>query len=75
MMMNTDQLGGCLTPSQIKIKRIQIKLHLQVSSLNFVITHFICFGVNDTLQYHIQIHYIIVVERKSQHSCILQNYV
>ena len=29
--------GGHLTPSQMKIKGIQIKLHLQVSSLNFLI--------------------------------------
>ena len=39
MMISTDQLVACSTPSQIKIKRIQIKLHLKVSSLKFVLHH------------------------------------
>ena len=48
--------GGHLTPSQMRIKWIQIKLDLQVSSLNFLIpSHFICLGLIKTLKNHIQI--------------------
>ena len=51
--------GGHLTPSQMKIKGIQIKLHLQVSSLNFSIpSHFICSGLIETLTNHIQVRLI-----------------
>ena len=58
--------GGHLTPSQMKIKGIQIKLHLQVSSLNFLIpSHFICSGLIETLKNHIQICLCYIFNRES----------
>ena len=57
--------GGHLTPSQMKIKGIQIKLHLPVSSLNFLIpSHFICFGLIETSKNHIQISYCFLIGEK-----------
>ena len=45
-----------------KNQGMQIKLHLQVSSLNFLIpSHFICLGLIETLKNHIQISYLLNV--------------
>ena len=64
-MLGGSMNGGHLTPSQMKIKGIQIKLHLPVSSLNFLIpSHFICFGLIETSKKHIQISYCFLIGEK-----------
>ena len=54
--------GGQLTPSLMNIKGTQIKLHLQLSSLNFLIpSPSICLGINKILNYYVLINYIVVM--------------
>ena len=57
--------GGHLTLSQKKIKGIQIKLHLHLSSLNFLIpSNFIGSGLIKNLKNHIQIFYCYFLGEK-----------
>ena len=54
--------GGQLTPSLMNIKGTEIKLHLQLSSLNFLIpSRSICLDINKILNYYVLINYIVVM--------------
>ena len=54
--------GGQLTPSLMNIKGTQIKLHLKLSSLYFLIpSRSICLGINKILNYYVLINYIVVM--------------
>ena len=68
MVTCKGHLGGYMDAFNSKIKedqRIQVKLHLQIRSLNFCIpSHYISLGINKALKCHFEIYYFVNVEKE-----------